>query len=290
MRRKSRNTQMFALPQPPPQTLRLAGRNYRLAGVFKHDFFAATCLYELSAAPSGASSVAAAHDRIVVKFGRSQVFVGLPMDWYARLMRDHEEAIYRRLGGLAGVPKWVGRVEPLAYAIEHIDGRPLDHVDVPPEGFFDRLREILDAVHARGVAYCDANKRSNILVTPAGQPYLVDFQISMGRRDDLPWPIRSIAAAIVRYFARRDIYHLYKHKRRLCPDRLRADEEALSRHRSFLHVVHRKLTKPWRHLRRWFLRGQYQAGRLQSPTADLEDHHQPEKEAWRVPKTDDEAR
>ena len=286
MTRKSRNTQMFALPGPPPRNVRLGGGEYRLAGVFKHDFFAATCLYERSARVSGAVP---ARDKIVVKFGRSQRFAGLPMDWYARLMRNHEEAIYRRLEGLGGVPQWVGRVEPLGYAIEYIDARPLDHVGAPPEGFFDRLRAIFDAVHARGVAYCDGNKRSNILVSRDGQPCLVDFQISLRRRDELPWPIRPISAAIVRYFARRDLYHLYKHKRRICPDRLRADEEALSRHRSFLHLLHRKLTKPWRGIRRWFLRRQYQAGRLDSPTADLEDHHQPEKEAWRVPKPDDEA-
>ena len=45
--------------------------------------------------------------------------------------------------------------------------------------------------------------------------------------------------------------------------------------------LHRKLTKPYRRLRRAFLRKQHETGALQSPTADLEDHYQPEKETWR---------
>jgi hypothetical protein len=72
-----------------------------------------------------------------------------------------------------------------------------------------------------------------------------------------------------------------KHKRRLAPNELAPEEEALSRRRTGLHALHRKLTKPWRALRRRFLRRQHASGRLKSPTAELEDHHQPEKATWR---------
>jgi len=266
--------QLFALRLPPPERIELGRSAYRLVRVFKHDFFAATCLYQ-------AESSAAPFPRVVVKFGRDQAFCGLPMDWYGRLLRRHEEAIYRLLDGIPGVPRWAGRLSETAYAIEYVDARPLDHLDKPPDGFFDRLRAILEAIHARGVGYCDANKRSNILVDPAGQPFLVDYQISLRRRDDLPWPLSALAAAAVRYVAQRDLYHLYKHKRRLCPEQMTPQEEGLSRRRTGLHWLHRKLTKPWRALRRAFLSKQFQAGRLTSPTADKEDHYQPEKDAWR---------
>ena len=65
-------------------------------------------------------------------------------------------------------------------------------------------------------------------------------------------------------------------------------EEALSRRRTGLHVLHRKLGKPWRALRRGFLRKQHESGRLESPTANLEDHDQPEKATWRTPGTEDQ--
>jgi len=274
MNSRGRNTQLFALPQPPPETVELAGCVYRLVRVFKHDFYAATCLYETAEAVD--------IPRAVVKFGRTQAFCGVPLDWLGRRMRMHEEDIYRALAGLAGVPRWAGGLDDATYAIEYIDAVPLDHLDTPPAGFFDRLLDLFGAVHARGVAYSDANKRSNILVDDAGEPFLIDYQISFRRRDDWPWPFRNLLAAAVRYIQRADLYHVYKHKRRLSPDEMTPMERDLSRRRGPLHRLHRKLTKPYRSLRRRFLRDQYRAGRLKSPTANLEDHDQPEKATWRT--------
>jgi len=203
------------------------------------------------------------------------------MRWMGQMMADHEQAIYQALDSVPGIPKWAGRLDDTVYAIEYVDAVPLDHLQRPPSGFFDRLRELFDAVHMRGVGYCDANKRSNILVDANGRPFLVDFQLSLRLRDDLPFPVRQIVRAVVKYVAERDHYHVCKHKRRLAPQELTDEEDALSRRRSGLHLLHRKLTKPWRAIRRRFLRKQYNDGRLVSPTADLESHHQPEKETWR---------
>jgi len=269
------NSQLFAVRHLPP-TVALAGARYRLARVFKHDAFAATCLYEATGP--------AAFEKVVCKFGRTQPFCGLRLAALGRFARAHEAAIYRVLSGLPGVPRWLGPVGETGYAIEYLDAVPLDHLPAPPPGFFDRLRALFDALHARGVAYADANKRSNILVFADGRPGLVDFQIAVRRRDDLPWPLRTLVARCVRYLAEKDLYHLYKHKRRLAPHELTAEEDALSRRRSGLHRLHRWLTKPYRALRRGWLRRRYQAGRLVSPTAQLEDHRQPEKATWRVPK------
>ncbi|MBN1553134.1 MAG: hypothetical protein JXA11_00190 [Phycisphaerae bacterium] len=274
MSKKSRNMQMFALPDPPPEELSIAGKVYRLTRVFKHDFWAATCLYESDAA-------SATFPKIVVKFSRSHGFCGLPLKWTGKLLADHEEAIYTTLSGLTGVPRWVERLSATCYAIEYIDAKPLDHLETIPPGLFDRLRTVFDAIHARGVAYGDANKKSNILVSDDGKPTLIDFQISLRRRDDWPWPTRNLLRRVVAYLQAKDLYHLYKHKRRLAPEELTEEENALSRKRTGLHALHRKLTKPYRSLRRGFLQRQHTKGRLQSPTAGLEDHHQPEKATWR---------
>ncbi|MBN2295676.1 MAG: hypothetical protein JXM70_24810 [Pirellulales bacterium] len=275
---RSQNTQMFALKGRPPETFRVAGTEYRLARVFKHDFWAATCLYERITVPAASGDIL---PRIVVKFGRQQAFAGVPLEWIGQWLADHEQAIYKSLAGVAGVPRWVGRLSPICYAIEYIDAPPLDHLETIPPGLFDRLRDVFDAIHARGVAYGDSNKKSHILVDAAGHPTVIDFQISLRLRDDWPWPLRNLARRIIAYLQGKDIYHLYKHKRRLAPAELTEAEERLSRKRSGLHILHRKLTKPYRSLRRTFLRKQHQDGKLQSPTADLEDHHQPEKETWR---------
>ena len=276
MSRARYNTQMFALRKPPPSRIELAGRRYRLLRVFKHDFFAATCLYEAENAPAPKGI-----NKIVVKFGRVQGFCGIPLSWYGRWLRAHEEAVYKALAGVKGVPRWVGRFGETSYGIEYIEAKPLDHVEQVQPGFFSDLRRILDDIHTRGVGYCDANKRSNILVAPDGEPFLVDYQLAVRRRDDLPWPLRTIIGHIVRRAAEMDLYHVYKHKRRMLPDKLTPAELALSRRRSLLHTLHRRLTDPWRWVRRRLLRQRYRKGALQSPTAELEDHRQPEKATWR---------
>jgi len=275
MPRRNKNVQLFALRQMPPETLTLGELTYRRAGVFKHDFFAATCLYE------AIQQHRADIPRIVVKFGRTQEFWGLPMAWYGRWLCRHEREIYSRLVGVAGVPRWAGCVDDATYAIEYIDAKPLDYFDTPPPGFFDRLLDVFGRIHARGVAYCDANKQSNILVDADGKPFVIDFQISICRHDNWPWPLRLIPVPIVRLAQRADIYHLYKHKRHLAPNELTPEEERLSRRRGRLHMLHRRLSARWRDIRRRFLHQQYKAGRLESPTARLENHRQPEKETWR---------
>jgi hypothetical protein len=256
---------------------------YRLVRVFKHDFWAATCLYELedrlNPGPSGTAP--SPIPRIVVKFARRQGFCGLPLKGCAEWLTAREEAIYKLLRGIDGVPSLLGRTASNALAIEYIDASPLDHLTEIPAGLFDRIAKILHDIHARGVAYCDANKRSNILVTDDGKPFLVDYQIAISRKDHWYSPLREIMAALVEYLAGRDMYHLYKHKRRLAADELRPEEEVLSRRRGRLHRVHRALTKPYRAIRRRFLQHQYAKGALKSPTAELEDHHQPEKQTWR---------
>jgi hypothetical protein len=312
MRHRFRNTQMFALARPPAERMELAGATYVLERVFKHDFWAATCLYERKRGQATLSAVQTestqekrgtmengdSHHfpprkmetvplfpwppaKAVVKFGRVQPFWGFPLEWVGRLLRANEREAYRLLEGVPGVPRWIASSGRTGYAVEYVEGRALDRKEAPPTGFFDRLRELFDALHARGLAYCDSNKRSNILIGLDGRPWLVDYQISVRRRDDLPWPLRAMVAAAVRYLATADLYHLYQHKRRLAPRELRPEEEALARKPTGLLALHRMLTDPYRALRRRFLRQQYEKGALESPTAGLEDYYMPEKDSWR---------
>jgi len=273
MPRRGVNSQMFALDSPPPRQIELAGTAYRLLRVFKHDFWAATCLYEPA---SGTSK-----PKAVVKFSRTQPFLGLPTSWIGRMLASREEGAYAALAGVEGVPRWLGRLGESSYAVQFIEGRPLDHVKTPPAGFFDRLRRVFDAIHARGVAYGDANKRSNIIIAEDGAAFLVDYQLTFRRRDNLPWPMNAISRALFKYIAGRDLYHLYKHKRRMAPNETTESEAAISRTRGPLHNLHRKLTDPYRFLRRRLLRRWHRKGTLVSPTEDLEDHWQPEKRTWR---------
>ncbi len=269
----TRNPRLFALPEPPPLQLTVAEEPWRLVRVFKHDFFAATALYASPADPTR---------RIVVKFGRSHSFLGLPLAWLGRWMRHREQRLHERLDGIEGIQRWLAPVGAGAYALHYVEGVTLDHLEAPlPPGFFDRLRELIDAVHARRAAYCDLNKRSNILLQPDGRPALIDFQISVAYDPAAAWPVRLWTRLWLGALQRHDLYHLYKHKRRLAPDALRDHERALLRRGPLLRL-HRLLSTPFRRLRRQYLSRLHRKGELISPSAHLEDHHQPEKATWRI--------
>jgi len=108
--------------------------------------------------------------------------------WVRRLGRlqiRREVAAYRWLEGVSGIPAFVGRVDPLALAIERIDGERLAFAAVRPEDGPRRvaeLRTILDAIHARGVVHNDLRGRENVLLRRDGGLAIVDFAAAMRLR------------------------------------------------------------------------------------------------------------
>ncbi|MGC8863976.1 MAG: RIO1 family regulatory kinase/ATPase, partial [Armatimonadota bacterium] len=102
-----------------------------------------------------------------------------------RLFRDlvgpilirREMGALRKLSGVVGIPKLIGRIDRHALAMEHIPGRSLDLVEPGTLGpdFYEALQSVLDAMHARGVAHCDLRSRGNVMLGEDGRPYVVDF-------------------------------------------------------------------------------------------------------------------
>jgi hypothetical protein len=95
-----------------------------------------------------------------------------------RLQIRREVAAYRWLAGVMGVPAFVGRVDPLALAIERIDGERLAFASLPPgDGTrcIAELRAILDAIHERGVIHNDLRGRENVLLRRDGGLAVIDL-------------------------------------------------------------------------------------------------------------------
>jgi hypothetical protein len=59
-----------------------------------------------------------------------------------------------------------------------LTGVPLYAAEVLPEDFFERLEDLVRAVHGCGVCHNDLHKEGNVIVGPAGEPGLVDFQLA----------------------------------------------------------------------------------------------------------------
>jgi hypothetical protein len=210
---------------------------YARVRTFKHDFFAATGLYR---GPDGLA---------VLKLGRCTDFLSLPTAWIGALLARREIRLYESTRDLAGVPRLVGPIGRNGFLHAFVPGHPLARREAVSDTFFDELLALLDALHERHIAYVDLNKRQNILVGDDGRPYLIDFQISLL----LPrtgWRRLAPVRWLLSRFQQADRYHCLKHKRRLRPDLLTAEEEARLARLSPWIRAHRLVARPLTYLRR----------------------------------------
>jgi hypothetical protein len=256
----------------PPRII-WSGHTYRLRHTFKHDFFAATGLYhaENHASPNEAPA------RIVLKLSRQHHFLGLPFTWLGTILADHEFTVMRRLSNLPGIPRVLARYGKTGVIYQYIEGRTIKELEQLPDDFFDHLLDLLGRIHARNVVYLDMNKRCNILLGADGRPHLIDFQISLYIDGQVPF-CEPISDYLRRILQQADVYHLFKHKRRLSPHLLSDQERILSLNRNLPMQAHRVLAHPLRKLRRLALKALYDNGILPGE----HHHHPPDKDPTRA--------
>ncbi len=160
--------------------------------------------------------------------------------------------MYRVLGHVAGVPKFMGFSGRTGILHAYVEGRPLSKGMRVDDAFFPELRAMLDEIHRRGAAFVDLEKPENVLVGDDGRPYLFDFQISWclppSRLGDC-WPARMLLHGL----QAADHYHLLKHQRRFRPDQLTESELRRSREPPPWISVHRRLFRPVTQFRRRLL-------------------------------------
>jgi hypothetical protein len=154
-----------------------------------------------------------------------------------------------QLEGTPGVPRLLRRVGPRAFLMEYLldaDKSRKQAVTAKPE-FFERLRQLVDSIHARGVAHCDMRRSGNILVDSAGQPYLVDFVSCAFLR---PWwhPLGWLFPRLCQ--ADRDA--IIKLKHRVAPELL-TEEERERLHHSLVGRIARGFGALAREVFRFFL-------------------------------------
>jgi serine/threonine protein kinase len=95
----------------------------------------------------------------------------------ARWLSAREERAWRALRGHPAVPRYLGRVDPLAFAVEYRPGATLFSARGEPlaESFLAELEEAVAELHRRGVVHGDLSNRTNVLRDEAGHVVLIDF-------------------------------------------------------------------------------------------------------------------
>jgi RIO-like serine/threonine protein kinase len=128
--------------------------------------------------------------------------------WLARRLLARERRALAALAGVAGVPAERDDGSPAprdALVRTWVEGQPLSRAASLPCDFFDRLDELVLALHARGVCHNDLHKESNVIVGQDGRPWLIDFQLaSVHPRGGRAFETRR----------QEDLRHAEKHRRR----------------------------------------------------------------------------
>lgn len=112
-------------------------------------------------------------DYLIVKEAMGSPIVRAVRRWMIR----REYRVYQRLDGVEGVPRCFGLHDD-RLLLEFIEGYPLrlSANELPDRDmFFAALLETLKRIHRAGVAHSDMKRKDNVLVTPGGMPYLIDF-------------------------------------------------------------------------------------------------------------------
>lgn len=88
----------------------------------------------------------------------------------------------RRLEGLHGVPRLLGRPEPWTLEMSHLDALPVrrskDRDKIDP-AWFDSLEEEVAQIHARGTNHGDLRFANVMRHRETGEPCLIDFAQSL---------------------------------------------------------------------------------------------------------------
>ncbi len=131
---------------------------------------------------------------------------------FSRWTLIHEYNVLCRLAGIPGIPLVWGRVGRDSFIMEYIRGagplrnrREIAPAEYPDRLFFERLRALVAAMHARGVSHGDL-RRLNIMQGPGATPYLIDFATAIPSQGLLA-PLRRRIVGIV---IRADLFALAK--------------------------------------------------------------------------------
>jgi hypothetical protein len=242
-----------------PERIKVAGSEFAMERVFKHDFFAVTALYNHIGRSDNLGHQVP--QRVVLKMARRGDLLGVPLRWLGRAVCRNEMAVLARLQGIEGVPRLLGGFSDIGLIYEYIDGYSLDEKPELPDDFFENLMTLLKRIHSRQIAYVDMNKRGNILINKNGQPCMIDFQIS--QYIDWPiWPLNGLGRHILGILHKADFYHLAKHKRRLQGHLMSPEQLNNSRRVDRWIAVHRILSGPLTWLRRNILHFLHRKGQL----------------------------
>jgi len=108
---------------------------------------------------------------------------GLVPHWIGAWAIHREARALKALVDVAGIPRFLAQPGPYSLLISYTASRPIRKIKrgMLPVEYIDALDRIIAAIHAHDIAHCDLRSRGNVLITPEGQPFVVDFAAHLRR-------------------------------------------------------------------------------------------------------------
>lgn len=137
-----------------------------------------------------------------------------PQRLLCRWALKREVKVHALLEGVPGIPRLIQVLDRDRYLMEWIDGAPLSSFkkDRMTVQFFQSLQSTLTEMHRRGVAHGDLRNK-NIMVTPDGRPYVIDFSTAW-------WGTSFWRKPLFHFMRDIDLRRLAKSKAKFCPESL----------------------------------------------------------------------
>ncbi|HZE98757.1 MAG TPA: RIO1 family regulatory kinase/ATPase [Planctomycetota bacterium] len=131
-----------------------------------------------------------------------------------------EFTVLRHLDGIPGIPKAYAILDKRALLIEYVEGQTINKFKAGElsDRVYERLVDLVRAMHERGVVHLDLRQRKNILIA-GEQPWLIDFANAM--RGRLTTKLRGVDESALLKFKQRNWPHLLTD----------ADRDAIKSHR-----------------------------------------------------------
>jgi len=185
--------------------------SFVVTSVLKRDIFSETRLGFFDAAPD---------IRVVHRLVSASPWWSRPLAW---ILARREIRGLSMARGVQGVPQLLHCDADGLYR-SWSEGTPLHLARPDKAGFYREAHKILRALRQRGITHNDLAKPQNWLMTPQGQPALIDFQLASSHRR---------RGVLFRYFAYEDFRHLIKQKRSFANHLLTATERRIANRRSW---------------------------------------------------------
>ncbi len=147
---------------------------------------------------------------IVAKDFRNKIW--LARSFWGPLNIMYEKFILQKLKGITGIPEFIGLEDYNCLLLSYIDGDIIKKScqNIAP-GYFDRIFNIVEEIHARGVLHLDLGHKSNIMVRKNGNPAIIDFNTS------IYLPLNSFFSPILRLLSKIDTTSIMRLKVKFRP-------------------------------------------------------------------------